>query len=312
MGSARAELRYYGDARRRPDGCRNDAGSGNATDRQAVHHAEARDGSQDHPEGAGPEGHHPEGGGPQGIDPEADHGSEGRGSEVARSEEGHRAEVHEARGGREEGRGGEEAEDRPRSQGIDPEADHDPEGHSSEIARSQEGHGAEVHEARGGREEGRGDEEAEDRPRPQGSFAERSVTETDMGRSDEAERDAGERETSGTSEYVGDSPGESFGLPDEPVAADQPGTTAEEHGERSLDRRLAMDEPDASPSEPAGSETSAHTILDDDVATEDAVPEDPDADPEEADLDRTREEVAEQSSDPPESAEESAMHIERE
>jgi hypothetical protein len=42
------------------------------------------------------------------------------------------------------------------------------------------------------------------------------------------------------------------------------------------------------------------------------VTEDPDVLPEEADLDRTREEVGELSSDPSESAEEAAMHIERE
>ncbi len=115
-------------------------------------------------------------------------------------------------------------------------------------------------------------------------------------------------------EYVGDSPGEPFEMPaDEPVAVDEPGTTAEEQRERSLERRLAMDEPDVSsrrgsrgPREPVG------PILDDDVATEDLATEGSDVLPEEADLDRTSEEVGELSSDPAESAEEAALHIERE
>jgi hypothetical protein len=111
---------------------------------------------------------------------------------------------------------------------------------------------------------------------------------------------------------VGDSPGEPFEIPDAPVAVDEPGTTAGEHGERSLERRLAMDEPDASPTDPPVAEgTRPHPVLDDDIAAEDAVAEDLGAPADEADLDRTREEVGELSSDPAESAEESAMHIER-
>ena len=39
-----------------------------------------------------------------------------------------------------------------------------------------------------------------------------------------------------------------------PVAVEEPGTTAEEQRERSLDRRLAMDEPDASPTDPPAAE----------------------------------------------------------
>jgi len=133
------------------------------------------------------------------------------------------------------------------------------------------------------------------------------------GRSDQSDRDPSRREGSEASEYVGDSPGEPFEQSDEPVAADKPGTTAEEHRERFLDRRLEMDEPDASPAGPsADSPTSAPPILDDDVAPEDLVAEDPDVRPEDADLDRTREELGELSLDPGESAEESAMHIERE
>jgi hypothetical protein len=112
---------------------------------------------------------------------------------------------------------------------------------------------------------------------------------------------------------VGDSPGEPIEIPDDPVDVGERGTTAEELRERSLERRLAMDEPDASPTDPPAAEgTRPHPILDDDVATEDAVAEDLDAPADEADLDRTREEAGELSSDPAESAEDSAMHIERE
>jgi hypothetical protein len=100
---------------------------------------------------------------------------------------------------------------------------------------------------------------------------------------------------------------------DTPVAVEEPGTTAEEQRERSLDRRLAMDEPDASPTDPpAAGGTRPHPILDDDVATADVVAEDSGVPVDEEDLDRTREEAGELSSDPAESAEESAMHIERE
>lgn len=122
-----------------------------------------------------------------------------------------------------------------------------------------------------------------------------------------------EREN-GSEDYVGDSPGEQFEMPaDEPVAVDEPGTTAEEQGERSLERRLAMDEPDVSSRRGSrrGRE-SVGPILDDDVETDELVAEDPDVVPEEADLDRTSEEVGELSSDPAESAEEAAIHIERE
>jgi hypothetical protein len=120
-------------------------------------------------------------------------------------------------------------------------------------------------------------------------------------------------ESGSGAETVGDSPGEPFEIPDAPIAVEEPGTTAEEQRERSLERRLAMDEPDASPTDaPAAEGTRPHPILDDDVATEDVVAEDGDRSADEADLDRTRAEVGELSSDPAESAEESAMHIERE
>jgi hypothetical protein len=117
-----------------------------------------------------------------------------------------------------------------------------------------------------------------------------------------------------TGDFVGDSPGEPFEMPpDEPVAVDEPGTTAEEQSQRSLERRLAMEEPDVSSrSRSARSRTSVGPILDDDITPEDVVSEDPDAVVEEADLDRTSEEVGELSADPADSAEEAAMHIQRE
>ena len=111
----------------------------------------------------------------------------------------------------------------------------------------------------------------------------------------------------------GDSPGEPFEPADEPVAADKPGTTAEEQRERSLERRLAMDEPDASPADrPPTSESLPRAPLDDDIAPEDVAVEDPDVPAENADLDHTMEEAGELSSDPAESAEEAAIHIEDE
>lgn len=114
-------------------------------------------------------------------------------------------------------------------------------------------------------------------------------------------------------EYVGDSPGEPFDMPpDEPAAVDEPGTTAQEQGERSLERRLAMEEPDASGRRSTSSRRSEGPVLDDDVAPDVLVTEDPELVAEEADLDRTKEEVGELSSDPAESAEEAALHIERE
>ncbi len=111
-------------------------------------------------------------------------------------------------------------------------------------------------------------------------------------------------------EYVGDSPGPPIEYPDEPVAADKPGTTAEEQRESSLERRLAMEESERPGL--AASGRSSRGIVDDDVPTDELVSEDPDLDPEIADLDRTSEEVGEESLDPDEGPEGSAMHIERE
>ena len=261
---------------------------------------------------AGPQGHSPE------VHRQEVHGSqvheacnrreEGRGDPEAKGRTGqevdaedhgpqvHRQEVdgtqvHEAGGRREEGGRHEEAEDRA-----------GPQGHSPEVNRSQvhgsQVHGSQVHQARGRRQESGSDEEAE------------NGGGTPCPRSEHPLRDG---ESGSGADAVGDSPGEPFEIPDTPVAVEESGTTAEEQRERSLERRLAMDEPDASPTDPPAAEGARpHPILDDDVATEDAVAEDSDGPADEADLDRTREEVGELSSDPAESAEESAMHIERE
>jgi hypothetical protein len=122
-----------------------------------------------------------------------------------------------------------------------------------------------------------------------------------------------DREAAPEPTEFGDSPGEPFESTDEPVAADQPGTTAEEQRERSLERRLAMEEPDASPADrPAAAEPPPRPPLDDDIAPEDVAVEDPDVAAEDADLDHTQEEAGELSSDPAESAEEAAIHIEDE
>ena len=231
----------------------------------------------------------------QGTDgQEPDSGSRTDGHDVHRQEvDG--SQVHEACGRREEGRGDPEAEGRT-GQEVDAE-DHGPQVHGQEVNGSQVD-GSQVHEACGRREEGRGDAEAED-----GGGA-------SCPQSEHALRD---RESGSGADAVGDSPGEPFEIPDTPIAVEEPGTTAEEQRERSLERRLAMDEPDASPTDaPTAEGTRPHPILDDDVSTEDAVAEDPDALADEADLDRTGEEVGQLSSDPAESAEESAMHIERE
>ena len=273
-------------------------------------HAEAED--RPGPQGLSPEVHRQEVRGSQvheacgrreegGGDPEAegctgqevhaeDHGPQVHRQEVNRSQ------VYEACGRREEGGRHEEEEDRHRSQVNGPQG-HGPQGHSPQVDDSQVD-GSQVDQARDSRQEGGCDEEAENSggtPCPQ---------------SEHALRDG---ESGSGTDAVGDSPGEPFEIPDAPVAVEESGTTAEEQRERSLERRLAMDEPDASPTDPPAAEGARpHPILDDDVATEDAVAEDSDGPADEADLDRTREEVGELSSDPAESAEESAMHIERE
>ena len=349
LGSAFAGLRDGGDARRRPDGRGDQAGSDAAIEGQGVHHREADHHTQGHrSEITGAQGHRsevdeagggrqegrrdeeaedrarPQGGRAQGDRAQADHCSEVTGSQADHDTQSHRSEVDEAGGGRQEGRRDQEADDRARPQGgraqgdrpqadhcsevTGSQADHDTQSHRSEITGAQ-GHRSEVDEAGGGRQEGRRDQEAEDGAGEEGALPELPLTGSGVGRSDRSDRDPNGREAS---EFVGDSPGEPFEQSDEPVAADKPGTTAEEHRERFLDRRLAMDEPDASPAGSSGGPPTSATVLDDDVAPEDLVTEDPDVRPEEADLDRTSEELGELSLDPAESAEESAMHIERE
>jgi hypothetical protein len=111
----------------------------------------------------------------------------------------------------------------------------------------------------------------------------------------------------------GDSPGAPIGVPDEPSAADRPGTTAEEQRAPSLERRLAMERPDEWGVDGGGAEPRPGPLVDDDVATEDLDVERPDFEVEDADLDRTPEEAAEESDeadgDGPEAA---AMHLEPE
>ncbi|MCD6022263.1 MAG: hypothetical protein K0R20_1973 [Actinomycetia bacterium] len=270
-------------------------------------HAEAEDcsGSEGIPENYGPQIHGKE------VDRSQVHEARRRREEGGRNQEAedsrgsqvhvsqvHRQEVREARDRREEGGSDEEAQDGGGPQGYSSQG-HSPQVDGTTVSRAavhgEEVDGSQVHEACGRRQEGRCDEEAEDgggTPCPQSEHTLRDGSGADP---------------------VGDSPGEPFEIPDDPVAVEEPGTTAEEQGDRSLERRLAMDEPDASPTDPPTAEgTRPHPILDDDVATEDAITEDTDGPVDEADLDRSREEVGELSSDPAESAEESAMHIERE
>ena len=109
----------------------------------------------------------------------------------------------------------------------------------------------------------------------------------------------------------GDSPGPPLEIPDEPVAADKPGTTAEEQGERSLERRLAMERPDEWGTGAGDAPTRPRPIIDDDVAVEDLNVDEPTFDPDEAAMDRTREEASEESPDRADDGPEgSAMHVE--
>jgi hypothetical protein len=86
----------------------------------------------------------------------------------------------------------------------------------------------------------------------------------------------------------GDSPGPEIGAPDEPAASDRHGTTVEEQREPSLERRLGQERPD-----------------------EDLDVEEPRFDAQEADLDRTRQEAAEESPElEDEGPEGAAMHVE--
>jgi hypothetical protein len=112
----------------------------------------------------------------------------------------------------------------------------------------------------------------------------------------------------------GDSPGPDIGAPDELAASDRPGTTVEEQLEPAMERRLAMERPDVWETGLSGeSAEPPKPIVDDDVATEDLNVEEPRFDADEADMDRTRQEAAEQSVDEAdEGPEGAAMHIEPE
>lgn len=112
----------------------------------------------------------------------------------------------------------------------------------------------------------------------------------------------------------GDSPGPSMGVPDAPMASNRTGTTADEQREPSLERHLDMERPEVWEGGTTGeAEEPIRPILDDDVATEDLNVEEPMFDAAEADLDRTPQEIGEESEevadDGPEGA---AMHVEPE
>lgn len=110
----------------------------------------------------------------------------------------------------------------------------------------------------------------------------------------------------------GDSPGPPIGVPDRLSASNKPGTTAEEQGEPSLERRLEMERPDVWETGRAGEPPApVGPILDDDVPAEDLNVEEPHFDAEEADIDRTSQEASEESAEPAdEGPEGAAMHIE--
>ncbi|HET9671707.1 MAG TPA: hypothetical protein VFQ40_02525 [Actinomycetota bacterium] len=111
----------------------------------------------------------------------------------------------------------------------------------------------------------------------------------------------------------GDSPGPGMGVPDEPMASDRPGTTAEEQRRPSFERRLGMERPDVFETRSGDAGEPVGAILDDDVATEELNVEEPMFEASEADLDRTRQEAAEVSpdaEDEDDGPEGAAMHIE--
>jgi hypothetical protein len=132
----------------------------------------------------------------------------------------------------------------------------------------------------------------------------------------EEDRDsvAPEPEFADPADAGGDSPGPELGVPDEPLASGERGTTVEEQLEPSLDERLEIERPDVWETGEAGrQEPPAHPLVDDDVAVEDLYVDEPMFDAADADMDRTREEAAEQSSDvEDEGPEGSAMHVEPE
>jgi len=131
---------------------------------------------------------------------------------------------------------------------------------------------------------------------------------------DEGDLDPISPEGSPTGEYVGDSPGETFEdyPPDEPVDEDEP-LTPDEQRRPSLEHRLGMEEPDDGSRRRSPRDRSVgRAIVDDDRSPEDVALDDPDVPPEEAELDRTKDEVGEWSIDPAQGAEEAAIHVEEE
>jgi hypothetical protein len=109
----------------------------------------------------------------------------------------------------------------------------------------------------------------------------------------------------------GDSPGTAIGVPDRPAASDRHGTTAAEQADGSLERRLAMERPDVADADAGEPDPDVMAIVDDDVAAEDAGVEEAGFEAGEADIDRTRAEVADESPfERGDGPEETAMHIE--
>jgi hypothetical protein len=110
----------------------------------------------------------------------------------------------------------------------------------------------------------------------------------------------------------GDSPGPPIGVPDRLSASNKPGTTAEEQGEPSLERRLEMERPDVWETGRAGEPPGPpNPIIDDDVPVDELNVDEPHFDPGEADMDRTPQETGEESVEPTdEGPEAAAMHVE--
>jgi hypothetical protein len=128
------------------------------------------------------------------------------------------------------------------------------------------------------------------------------------------DRASGEEGADATSLTGDDGTGETFEdyPPDEPSGEDEPVTPGEQR-RGSLERRLGMEEPEQRSrqldprDEPVG-----RAIVDDDRSPEEVAIDDPDVPAEEAELDRTPQEIGERSTDPATSAEEAAVHVEEE
>jgi hypothetical protein len=100
--------------------------------------------------------------------------------------------------------------------------------------------------------------------------------------------------------------------PDRPSGEDEP-VTPNEQRRASLERRLRMEElEEGSRRLRRRDDPIGRAIVDDDRLPEDVALEDPEVPAEEAELDRTPQEVGERSAEPATSAEEAAVHIEQE